>query len=77
MIAPDAVEPGSPGHRAGLKERDVVVAFQGQAVAGIDDLHRVLAAHGVGVPSKVTVVRGGKKLDLEIVPEERNTWMKD
>jgi len=71
------IDSGSPGHLAGLRERDVVVAFNGQPVSGVDDLHRVLSAHGVGVKSTVTVIRGGKKLDLEVVPEERNSWMRD
>jgi len=71
------VETGSPGGDAGLRERDVLVAFNGQPVSGIDDLHRILSTHGVGVKSTVTVVRGGKKLDLEIVPEDRNSWVKD
>jgi len=71
------VESGSPGSDAGLRERDVVVAFNGQPVSGIDDLHRVLSTHGVGVKSTVTVVRGGKKIDLEIVPEDRSSWVKD
>jgi len=71
------VDAGSPGHQAGLRERDVVVAFNGQPVSGVDDLHRILSAHGVGVKSAVTVIRGGKKFDLEVVPEERNTWVKD
>ena len=72
-----AVEAGSPGAAAGLRERDVVVAFNGNRVAGVDDLHRVLSTHGVGVKSTVTVLRAGKKLDLSIVPEELANWMKD
>ena len=71
------VDSGSPGRVAGLRERDVVVAFNGKPVAGVDDLHRLLSEHGVGVKSTVTLIRGGKKLDLEVVPEERNSWMKD
>jgi S1-C subfamily serine protease len=72
-----SVEPGSPSDGAGLRERDVVVAFHGKPVAGVDDLHRALSTHGVGEKSTVTVLRGGKKLDLEIVPEELGEWRKD
>jgi len=71
------VDPGSPGRAGGLRERDVVVAFNGKPVSGVDDLHRVLSEHGVGVKSTVTVLRAGKKLELEVVPEERNSWVKD
>jgi S1-C subfamily serine protease len=71
------IESGSPGHAAGLRERDIVVAFDGKGVGGVDDLHRHLAGHSVGVKSILTLLRGGKKLDLEIVPEELTHWMKD
>jgi S1-C subfamily serine protease len=72
-----AVESGSPGQGAGLRERDVVVLFNGQTVTGVDDLHRLLGAQGAGTKSTVTILRGGKRLDLEIVPEELGTWRRD
>src|SRR5258706_12164571 len=36
------VEPESPASRAGLREGDIVVEFNGQPIAGLDDLHRQL-----------------------------------
>jgi S1-C subfamily serine protease len=71
------VDSGSPGRAAGLRERDVVVAFNGEPVSGVDDLHKILSAHGVGVKSALTVLRGGKKIELEIVPDEMGSWVKD
>ena len=53
------------------------MAFNGKPVGGVDDLHRHLSAHVVGVKSTVTLIRGGKKLDVEIVPEEPADWRKD
>ena len=64
------VEPGSPAARAGLREGDIVVEFAGQAIAGIDDLHKLLTGEQVGVRSSVVVLRGTEKLSLEIVPLE-------
>ena len=68
------VEDGSPARVAGLRERDVVVAFNGQPVAGVDDLHRILGTNGVGVKSALTVIRSGKKLELAVVPDDLATW---
>jgi S1-C subfamily serine protease len=65
-----SVEPDSPAQRTGLREGDLIVAFEGKPVAGIDDLHRLLTDERVGVASKLTVVRGTERLELEIVPDE-------
>src|SRR5258708_2392539 len=65
-----AAENGSPAHRTGLREGDVIVAFGGQPVAGVDDLHRLLTDTKVGVSSAITILRRTEKLILEIVPQE-------
>jgi S1-C subfamily serine protease len=59
------VEPASPASRAGLREGDIVVEFAGQAIAGIDDLHKQLTGAQVGVRSQLTVIRHTEKLSLE------------
>src|ERR1051326_850212 len=64
------IEPGSPAGRAGLREGDVIVAFEGESVSGIDELHRHLVAKLIGIPSSITVIRHTEKLDLIITPEE-------
>jgi S1-C subfamily serine protease len=64
------VDPGSPASRAGLREGDIVVEFAGQAIAGIDDLHKHLTGAQVGVRSSLTIFRHNEKLSLVIVPEE-------
>jgi S1-C subfamily serine protease len=65
-----SVTPGSPGQKAGLREGDVIVALDGQPVAGVDDLHRLLTEARVGISSALTVLRWTDKLDLAVVPEE-------
>ena len=67
------IEPGSPASRAGLREGDVIVAFEGEPVSGIDELHRHLVAKLIGVQSSITVIRHTEKLDLLITPEELAT----
>ena len=64
------IEPGSPATRAGLREGDIIVAFHGEPVSGIDELHRHLVARAIGIPSPVTVIRQVEKLDLIVTPEE-------
>jgi S1-C subfamily serine protease len=65
-----SVEDSSPAKRAGLREGDVIVALEGQPVAGVDDLHRLLTELRVGVGSTLTVIRYTDKLELKVVPEE-------
>ena len=62
------VEPGSPASRAGLREGDIVVEFNGQLIAGIDDLHKLLTGSQAGIRSVLTVIRHNEKLALEITP---------
>ncbi|HEV3512837.1 MAG TPA: trypsin-like peptidase domain-containing protein [Candidatus Sulfotelmatobacter sp.] len=65
-----SVEENSPAKRAGLREGDIIVALEGQPVAGVDDLHRLLTEVRVGVSCSVTVLRWTEKLELRVVPEE-------
>jgi S1-C subfamily serine protease len=65
-----SVEPNSPAQRAGLSEGDIVVGFDNQAIARIDDLHRVLTEEKVGMRTPMTIIRRSEKLVLNIVPEE-------
>jgi len=65
-----SVEPDSPARDAGLEEGDVIVAFNGEALSGIDDLHRHLTDVAIGVRSTLTVLHRTEKKSLEIVPEE-------
>jgi S1-C subfamily serine protease len=68
-----AVEPGMPA-AAGLREGDIIVAFDGQPVAHIDDLQRLLTEEKIDVVTDVTVIRHGRKIDLVITPiESRST----
>jgi S1-C subfamily serine protease len=64
------VENDSPAKRAGLQEGDVIVAFAGQPVTGVDDLHRMLTDGSIGVDSSVTIIRRAEKKDLVVVPVE-------
>ncbi|HVH67155.1 MAG TPA: trypsin-like peptidase domain-containing protein [Gemmatimonadales bacterium] len=64
------VESGSPAERAGVKTGDIIVGFDGQAVAGIDDLHRLLSADRIGAQTIVVALRGPERLELPIASVE-------
>jgi S1-C subfamily serine protease len=64
------VENSSPAQRAALREGDVIIAFNGQSIAGVDDLHRLLTDVHVGATSRVTLIRRTEKLELTIIPQE-------
>jgi len=64
------VEPDSPADRAGVVQHDLLVTFDGRAIANIDDLQRHLTEDRVGVTTRLTVLRGTEKLTLTIVPAE-------
>src|ERR1044071_6174932 len=64
------IEPGSPAQRAGLREGDVIVEFEGRPVSGVDDLHRLLTEAQIGKRSPATVIRNSETVSIEIVPEE-------
>jgi S1-C subfamily serine protease len=65
-----SISPGSPAARAGVREGDVMVAFDAQPVPSIDALHKLLTGDRIGLSSKLTVVRGTEKLELDVKPAE-------
>lgn len=65
-----SIENESPALKAGVLAGDIVVAYDGKDVAGIDQLHRLLTEQQVGVKSLLTLLRGNEKIDLDIVPQE-------
>ena len=54
----------------GLRDGDVIIALDGKAVAGVDDLQRVLTDVPVNIGSILVVLRHTEKLEMRIVPEE-------
>ena len=64
------LDPDGPASRGGMQPGDVVVAFAGAPVAGVDDLHRALTGERAGSPESLTVLRRADRQDLTVVPEE-------
>jgi S1-C subfamily serine protease len=62
--------PESPAERAGLREGDLIVEFNGQSIPSIDALHKLLTADQIGMETRLTVIRGADKLFVPIRPGE-------
>lgn len=63
-----SLEPASPAQQAGLIEGDVVVAFDGDPIANIDDLHKRLTGDRVSTSVELTVLRGNELRSVTIIP---------
>ena len=64
------VEKDSPAQKAGLAEGDVMIAFDGEAIKGIDDLHTYLTDQRIGVECELTVIRRSTKITVPVTPAE-------
>jgi S1-C subfamily serine protease len=65
-----SLEPGSPAVQAGIQDGDILVAFDGHAVPDIDSLHRILTENRLGVSTRLTLLRGLEKRDVDVTPTE-------
>jgi S1-C subfamily serine protease len=65
-----SVEKASPAERAGLREGDLIVAFNERPIGTVHELHKILVGEQIGVPAKLSVIRHTEKLELSILPAE-------
>lgn len=68
-----AIEPGTPADKAGMQEGDVIIALEGEPVEGMDVLHRLLSEERIGKVTRLTVLRGAKRIELTVVPDIRQS----
>jgi S1-C subfamily serine protease len=66
-----SVEARSPAAAAGLRDGDVVLAFAGQPVTGVDDLHRLLTDARIGIETPMTILRSGARRQMTLIPAEK------
>ena len=64
------LEPGSPAARAGVREGDIIVSFDGAPTPRVETLHRGLGAERIGRTAPLVVLRGVELLTLAITPSE-------
>jgi S1-C subfamily serine protease len=66
-----SVEPKSPAAAAGIVDGDVIFAFAGKAVSGIDDLHRYLSEDRIAESAAISILHAGQRRDVTVIPSER------
>jgi S1-C subfamily serine protease len=65
------VSPGGPAEKAGLKEHDVVLEFNGQRVDSTEQFRRLIRETPVGRTAKMIVSRDGVNMTFNVVLGER------
>ena len=65
-----SVAKSSPAEQAGLREGDVIVAFNEQSIGSIHELHKMLMGDQIDLIAKLLIIRHTEKLELSILPAE-------
>jgi S1-C subfamily serine protease len=65
-----SIEKNSPAEQAGLRQGDLIVAFNGQSIGTVHHLHKVLVGEQINVNASLTIIRHTEKLDMPILPAE-------
>jgi S1-C subfamily serine protease len=61
---------GSPAAVAGLRPEDLIVEVGGEEVDDVGDLQRLMTGDSIGRPLTLRIDRGGRTLQVELVPRE-------
>lgn len=56
-----SIEPGSPAERAGLKQGDIITAFNGKEVSDSNSLRNLVASTAPGTEVTLTILRDGRE----------------
>jgi S1-C subfamily serine protease len=69
MLILDVMAEG-PAAAGGVQRGDVLLAFDGAPISGVDDMHRMLTAEQAGRPVPLTLLRRTELVALEVTPFE-------
>jgi serine protease Do len=65
----ERVNPNGPASAAGLREQDVIVAFDGERVRSASQLSRLVSETPAEREVSMSIIRDGRRSDLRIKPE--------
>lgn len=84
VVIVSEVLPDTPADRAGLQDRDLVLAINGQTIPRLKPdsvlqvyFERELLVSPIGEPVTLTVLRGEERIELEVIPDASPTIMKE
>jgi S1-C subfamily serine protease len=60
---------GGPAERAGIGKGDIVLHFAGEAIRGVDDLHRLLTSERANTQVMLQLLRAGQLVNRTVTPE--------
>jgi S1-C subfamily serine protease len=67
------VVPGSPAASAGLRGEDLLLEVAGTPIERVEDLQRLMTAELIGREVRMTVLRSGRELVVDVQPAELDT----
>jgi S1-C subfamily serine protease len=70
-VGVDEVTPDGPAAKAGVQAGDRIVGVDAAPTADVDALHRLLGGERIGRPVQLDLLRGTRRMALELVPGAR------
>jgi serine protease Do len=70
----ESINPNSPAATAGVREKDVIIVFDGERVRSAGHLTRLVHETPAGRQVQLSVIRDGRRADLRITPDAGSTW---
>ncbi len=65
-----SIESDGPADQAGVQEEDCILSIGDHPVTNVDDLHRLLTQLPIEVPVTIALLRGGRRLERMVLPQE-------
>ena len=65
-----AIDPQGPAYAAGIRQSDLIVSINGQAIEGVDLVHRILSEQPIGQALHLVLIRGKELIEVDVAPTE-------